>query len=161
MGLQTCIVSAGMLFISLFPSPFSHLLTHQHVLQQEFSDTLCHRVIFTYLFRVCCWASLFSSYGMCTPDCGAGEELSSWVGVQRVPHILLAVKMGIRNLSNVALPTGICRAVLMLENEDKIRISSLRISAVLAYFAILCYTFQDNLIKTSLGFWIWQQTDVC
>lgn len=33
---------------------------------------------------------LFMSYGTCAPERGAGEELSSWVGMQRVLHILSA-----------------------------------------------------------------------
>lgn len=45
-------------------------------------------------------ALLFSSCGMCAPECGAGEELSSWIGTQRVLHILSASEN--RNQENVS-----------------------------------------------------------
>lgn len=40
-------------------------------------------------------------------------------------------------MSHVAVPTGICGAMLRLENEDKIKTSSVRISALLANLSIL------------------------
>lgn len=35
---------------------------------------------------------LFNSCGMCAPEWGAGEVLSSWVGTQRILHILSAIE---------------------------------------------------------------------
>lgn len=57
-------------------------------------------------------------------------------------------------MSHVAVPTGVCEAVLRLQNGETVKIHSLRISALLVYLSILCYTFQNDLIEASFGFWI-------
>lgn len=41
-------------------------------------------------------------------------------------------------MSHMAVPTGVCGAVLSLENEETVKLYSFRISSLLAYLSILC-----------------------
>lgn len=53
-------------------------------------DAELHVLTVLELAAVYMLAQLFSSCRMCVPECGVGEKLSSWVGMQKVFHILVA-----------------------------------------------------------------------
>lgn len=139
MGLQSCIISVwDALYIS-FPISFSHL---SHICSSKTSfmhhDVELRVLTFSYPAAAWTFALLFNSCGMCTLECGAGGELSSWVGMQKVLHILSVSEK--RNQEYVSWGSShmICGAALMLQNEDTIEPSSVRVSALLAHLSILC-----------------------
>lgn len=137
----------------LFLSPSLHLcLVFWLTSRCSSKPSLCPwcRVMCIYLSKpavVHTLAPLFHSWGMCSPKCGAGREQSCWIGIQRVLQQgyqgYQQVKTRIKNVSHAAVPTAVCGAMLRLENEETFKTSSFRISALLAYFSILCVTLSN------------------